>query len=261
MTIGSRIRNRRKTLQLSQADLAKAAGVSQQMIGKLETGVASETGKLVPLAEALGVTAEWLATGGDNPTVGGAYVRNPDGSLSRAEQKPAAFSDSEIHERSDATPVKPWSSEDDLDPDAHLTLSRLDLGLSAGHGNFVAEAAEKYDNGQAFRADFMRKRGWSPKTHFSMRAEGSSMEPTVRDGAPVVIDISDRDIKSGRIYAIEIDGNGTGSEILLKRLDRLPDGRIRVRSDNQQPMYAPYEVDGSDLKIIGRAVWTSTLLD
>jgi phage repressor protein C with HTH and peptisase S24 domain len=81
------------------------------------------------------------------------------------------------------------------------------------------------------------------------------MEPTIQHGAPVVIATNEKGIRSGKIYAILLDGDP-----LLKRLDKLPGGRVRVRSDNTAPAYAPFDVDESALEVIGRAVWTPVRL-
>lgn len=63
MGIGTQIKLRRRELRISQKELAAQSGVSQQMISKLERGVAESTGDVVPLAIALGVRPEWLTTG------------------------------------------------------------------------------------------------------------------------------------------------------------------------------------------------------
>jgi phage repressor protein C with HTH and peptisase S24 domain len=118
-----------------------------------------------------------------------------------------------------------------------------------------ADAIERTDKSTPFRSDWMKLQGWSPRTHYTMRCRGDSMEPTIQDGAPVVIDTSTRRIQSGRVYALAVDG-----ETLLKRLDRLPGGIVRVRSDNPSPLYAPWEIAEDALQIIGRAVWTPVQL-
>lgn len=61
--LGSQIRSLRKLSGLTQADLAKRAKVSQQLITKLETGQSTETRKLAQIASALGVTVEQLISG------------------------------------------------------------------------------------------------------------------------------------------------------------------------------------------------------
>jgi len=61
-TIGDRVRERRMQLKLSQPQLAKqVGGITYQAIQQLEAG--GGTKHLVPIAKALGVTAEWLQDG------------------------------------------------------------------------------------------------------------------------------------------------------------------------------------------------------
>ena len=63
MSLGRRIKETREAKGLSQADLAERAGVSQQMISKLERGKAARSGDLVSIAAALDVSAEFLFSG------------------------------------------------------------------------------------------------------------------------------------------------------------------------------------------------------
>jgi len=61
-SIGDRVRERRRALGLSQPQLAKkVGGITYQAIQQLENGGGSR--HLVPIARALGVTAEWLQDG------------------------------------------------------------------------------------------------------------------------------------------------------------------------------------------------------
>ena len=61
-TLGERVKERRTALGLSQPQLAKrVGGISYQAIQQLEQGGGSK--HLVPIARALGVTAEWLQDG------------------------------------------------------------------------------------------------------------------------------------------------------------------------------------------------------
>lgn len=62
-TLKDRILGRRTELQLSQAQLAERAGVSQVTIQHLESGRNATSKKMVDIGRALGVTAEWLMTG------------------------------------------------------------------------------------------------------------------------------------------------------------------------------------------------------
>jgi phage repressor protein C with HTH and peptisase S24 domain len=61
-SLGERVRERRRALGLSQPQLAKkVGGITYQAIQQLENGGGSR--HLVPIARALGVTAEWLQDG------------------------------------------------------------------------------------------------------------------------------------------------------------------------------------------------------
>src|SRR5579872_38869 len=65
-TVSDRVRERRLALKLSQPQLAKkVGGITYQAIQQLEAG--GGTKHLVPIAKALGVTAEWLQDGAGSP--------------------------------------------------------------------------------------------------------------------------------------------------------------------------------------------------
>lgn len=61
--MADRLKWRRKQLTLTQAQLAEKAKMTQQMIQQLETRKVLTTGRLVSLADALGVRPKWLETG------------------------------------------------------------------------------------------------------------------------------------------------------------------------------------------------------
>lgn len=67
-TIGNRIKAERDARGWSQQQLAKRAGVSQQLITRLETGKTLETKRIVQFAKAFGMTAEELQGGASPPT-------------------------------------------------------------------------------------------------------------------------------------------------------------------------------------------------
>jgi transcriptional regulator with XRE-family HTH domain len=63
MSLGERLRKARLTAQLTQKQLAEKAGITQQMVSRLETGKAQGTTDIVSLAIACEANPEWLATG------------------------------------------------------------------------------------------------------------------------------------------------------------------------------------------------------
>ena len=68
-SIGQRIKEARLRLGISQVELAKRAGVSTGTIGNLEAGTRQQPRDLVPIAQALKVTPDWLFSG-DEPSSG-----------------------------------------------------------------------------------------------------------------------------------------------------------------------------------------------
>ncbi|WP_431688934.1 LexA family protein [Hahella sp. NBU794] len=68
MSIADRTKERRDALGLTQEDLAKAVGISQTAIHKLEEGRTKKPRHIIELARALRCQPEWLLTGKDEPT-------------------------------------------------------------------------------------------------------------------------------------------------------------------------------------------------
>ena len=64
MSVGDRIVKLRKEQNISQGNLAKAAGVSRQAVSKWENGLSlPDSGNLILLAEVLCTDVEYLTTG------------------------------------------------------------------------------------------------------------------------------------------------------------------------------------------------------
>jgi SOS-response transcriptional repressor LexA len=61
--LGTRLKKLRTENGLSQAKLAKTAGVTQGLIGQLESGLNSGSKHLYKIAATLNVTVDWLVTG------------------------------------------------------------------------------------------------------------------------------------------------------------------------------------------------------
>ncbi|MCV5538856.1 helix-turn-helix transcriptional regulator, partial [Escherichia coli] len=65
-TLSERLKEARLARGLTQKALGDLVGVSQAAIQKIETGKANQTTKIVEIANALGVRAEWLSSGVGN---------------------------------------------------------------------------------------------------------------------------------------------------------------------------------------------------
>jgi phage repressor protein C with HTH and peptisase S24 domain len=61
-----------------------------------------------------------------------------------------------------------------------------------------------------------------------VKVRGWSMAPTIMDGAFVGVDVNDRRVVSGELYAVWVNGEGA----LIKRLTVEPGDRVHIISDN-----------------------------
>ena len=84
-----------------------------------------------------------------------------------------------------------------------------------------------------------------------LTASGDSMDPTIRDGDLLLVDISARRIEGSRIYVLAI-----GGALMVKRIQLRLDGSVVVKSDNT--IYESEVVPAdqtSTLNILGQVIW------
>ena len=99
-------------------------------------------------------------------------------------------------------------------------------------------------------------RGLNPKKLSVIGARGDSMFPTIRSGAMLVIDHAIERVRADGIYAFSMEG-----ELYVKRLQKMLDGSLVVRSDN--PEYHDQNVpadEAKSIRIVGEIVWTGDWL-
>jgi phage repressor protein C with HTH and peptisase S24 domain len=99
----------------------------------------------------------------------------------------------------------------------------------------------------AFRAEWVKRRlNTDSRDLLLIEVTGDSMAPTVKDLDLILADLAEPRFKQDGIYLLRHD-----SGLAVKRIQRRPDGKLLVRSDN--PKYEPIAV--STVKIIGRVIW------
>lgn len=120
-----------------------------------------------------------------------------------------------------------------------------------GNGHVIH--SEQIVDHLAFRAEWVRTElGTSPNSLVLISAVGDSMEPTLRSHDLLLIDRSVLSVKQDAIYAFAVDG-----ELRVKRIQRMFDGSLVVKSDN--PGYATETLTPSQaetINIVGRVVWS-----
>lgn len=136
-------------------------------------------------------------------------------------------------------------------PDGFILVPRYDVTGSMGNGHVIQ--SEQIVDHLAFRAEWVRTElGTSPTNLVLISAVGDSMEPTLRAHDLLLIDRSVLSVKQDSIYAFAVDG-----ELRVKRIQRLFDGSLIIKSDN--PEYTTETLTAQQaetINIIGRVVWS-----
>lgn len=218
---------------------AKRVGISDSVMRKYISGEAVPgLDKVIAISRIKNVSLEWLATGYGRPTPGGIPALE--------ERDRRAKRDGTYHDRS----PEEQDALDEANMQGFVAIPVMNVAASAGGG----AAALEEDRAGVVKFERMwlyTMCGVNPSDLFTMPVVGESMEPTIRAGEYLLASRSGHHTAPGDgIYIVRLEG-----DILVKRLQRLPGGRILVSSDNEA--YKPYEVkldDGVDMKILGKVV-------
>lgn len=153
--------------------------------------------------------------------------------------------------RDPGKPIVTWEQPSDLDPDQYVLVQRRKVHPSAGDGRLVFE--EETAPPLAFTAEWIKRLGLQRRNLVIVNVHGDSMEPSIRDGDAVLVDLGTARVRDGNIYVLRY-----GDELRIKRLFRRYDGALIVRSDNSEKYpdetIPPQDLDGQ-VEVIGRVVW------
>jgi phage repressor protein C with HTH and peptisase S24 domain len=208
--------------------LAEKTGIPDSTLGPyIENGIATSE-KAVKIAEALGVSIDWLLTGSET------YARV------RGEEVLASLSQGRA-----AQSAGQASSVEQL---GLTMIPEVDIAYSMGGGLVLDEHIEQ--RMVPFRRDWLsRLTRDGPADVFLTRGQGDSMMPTLLDDDDVLVNRADRAIRQqDRIWAL-----GYGDLGMIKRVRRLPSGLFQLNSDN--PAVTPIEATEDELYIVGRVIW------
>lgn len=153
-------------------------------------------------------------------------------------------------------PIVTYGSLEELPRESTVLVTRIDVELSAGSGRETWHIEEKEP--LPFQADYIRRLDAKPQDLVAVKVGGDSMEPLLFDDDTVIVNKADKRVPAnGKVFALVYAG-----ELLVKRLFRLPDGGLRIVSDN--PKYEPLLVHPEQLEyvsIIGRVKYRSGMGD
>lgn len=131
-----------------------------------------------------------------------------------------------------------------------------DVRASAGYG--AVNGIERADDALMFKEDWIKfELGARPQDLCLIRVHGDSMEPTLRAGDVILVDHSACRPDREGIYILRM-----GEMLIVKRLQAVPGGQVRVISDN--PAFDSRVLKladiGVDVDIVGRVVWSGRRL-
>lgn len=128
-----------------------------------------------------------------------------------------------------------------------VEVPRLSIEASAGPGA-VEQRELPFDSFQ-FSRKWLREHGLEAGKLSAVRVIGDSMEPLLREGDDLLVDLSGRPFRDG-VYVLRLDGN-----LLVKRVTSQGAGRFSILSQNLS--YPPISVMADELELVGRVVWKS----
>ena len=213
---GARLEQAREHLGLSKDEMSALLGTSRRTYDRYAAGTQECRGDHLAKLDEKGVDPTWLVTGR--------------GSLFGAVANFGATGS------------------------GYVLVPRYDIEASAGHGALIAE--ENVLDHMAFREDWIRRAlRVDPRRLALITAAGDSMEPVIRSGDLLLVDMSVQRIIDDTIYIVEVSGN-----LLVKRIQQFLGGVI-VKSEN--PSYEPWTLRGdevADLQVRGRIRWIGRLI-
>ena len=133
----------------------------------------------------------------------------------------------------------------------YINIPYHDVEVSAGFGAFPS-GEERSTGTIALPKALLKMNHLGNRVLSAIQVCGDSMEPTLIDGSIIVIDQSNTKIIDG-IYVLRRE-----STLLVKRLQLLENGIIRLISDNKkyEPEELPLSKHAESLSILGRVVWS-----
>lgn len=199
--------------------IARKCGLSEGSIRQYLSGKSEPSrAALVALADALNVNVGYLATGE------GPMMKGESGNETAA-------------------------GREALSADEYVLVPRYDVTASTGPGALVA--SEQVVDHLAFKREWVKRLGLEAGQLALITAVGDSMEPAIREGFLLLVDLRHHQVSSDAIYILRFD-----HELIAKRLQKMYDGAVKIKSDN--PAYDEQLVPADQvgkLKIIGKVVW------
>ncbi len=204
------------------AELARRSGLSDPTIRNYLKGVTPSLDRAAKIAQAAGVRLEWLATG-----------RGPMREGEEAEGGPVVVE-------------KPEQV-----PEGWVVVPERAVTVGAGGARFAVES-EQIVSYWAFRRDWLHRQGIEPGRAALVEVAGQSMEPLLRAGDLVLVDLAaaERPFREG-LWVVWYGG------LVVKHVQPAGEGRLRLVSENRK-LYPPEVIElerTPDFRLVGLVRW------
>ena len=227
---GRRVKAMRKRAGLSQRKLAAMAGSSASQISTVEHDQSQTSLRAaIALADALGTSIEFLVDRVDDS-------RPVQTIATELKTKAARVRDLEAGhiER-----VDPQSAD-------YVGINEIDATVGAGSTTADGPVRRRHKFLHAWVREHELKAGLCR----IVRVAGEAMEPTLPDGALILINTESTERRDGRIYVLRI-----GEEMLVRRLIHDPDADWLLHSDNPDKAAWPTQPWPKNAITVGEVRW------
>ncbi|RXZ32714.1 helix-turn-helix transcriptional regulator [Oxalobacteraceae bacterium CAVE-383] len=214
---------------------------------------------LIEIANAANCSIDWLLGLSEQPQARrGVPARMPEARPGQL-QLPRVTKEQFIERRVVNTALMTPVARDAKDWSGFVQIPVYAMKAPEEHGAFIDEKNLKYM--LAFREEFIR--GQLQVSHnnlYCVEIKGISMEPLLRHGHPALIKPHSSETLREGPYLLRMEGY-----LMLKHVQRLPGGRLRIWSENQSTSaYQALEVEwppakGVDFQILGRVLWSDRI--
>ncbi|WP_417843004.1 XRE family transcriptional regulator [Thalassospira sp.] len=243
MEHANRIKEAREAAGMSQSELARKLGTTNQQISRLELGQRKLTIKwLIKIAEALNTTPSTI------------YREMPPEAISIDRLVQPLGRDPELYGKIQGRLNKTLETP---------TIPEIDIRAGMGGGAEPLTVFKPDGNGgntitDAIKAEWLIPKNYlitelrvTPRDARVIEVQGDSMEPTLRSGDRVIVNTADKQPSPPGVFALW-DGFG----VVVKRIELIPNSKpatVRIVSDNTH--HSIYERTIDEVSIIGRIVW------
>ena len=199
------------------------------------------------MTEAVRAIEERLKDAGDEDDVAAAMMTQMEALRT---ELAAQMTDTKEAVRKGLADASALAATQDADPPETQPVAVVELACAAGNG--AKDLSEEVSGQVWFRRAWLDENGLDASCCAVIGVAGDSMEPTLMDGAKILIDRERTDWRVGDIFVIQ-----TPDGLIVRRAGEDAYGRALMMSDN--PSWHDVTWPGG-AEILGRVVWTARTL-